>query len=86
MDAGHLVQMVNDISNFFYPAEEPAKAAASVAAHLRRAWDPRMRKQIVEVWRRGEGEFSDVGRAGVALLAGEAPRADATGVEPASAG
>ena len=74
MDAEHLVQMVNDISNFFAPAHAPAQAAAEIAAHIRRAWDPRMRRQIVEVWRSGEGDFSDTGRAGIALLAADPPR------------
>jgi NADH-dependent formate dehydrogenase delta subunit FdsD len=74
MDAEYLVQMVNDIADFFYPAQEPAAAAAAVAAHVRRAWDPRMRKQVIEVWRRGEGAFSDVGRASIAILAADPPR------------
>jgi formate dehydrogenase subunit delta len=74
MNPEYLVQMVNDISNFFYPAEDAGKAAASVAAHLRRAWDPRMRRQIVEIWKQGRGEFEDVAKAGVALLAADAPR------------
>ena len=73
MDAEYLVQMVNDISNFFAPANEPAQAAAEVAAHLKRLWEPRMRRQIVEIWRSGDGAFSDVARAAVALLAAGAP-------------
>ena len=77
MDAEHLVEMVNDISNFFAPAHPPAQAAAEVAAHVRRTWDPRMRRAIVETWRAGEGEFGDVGRAAIALLAAADPAVNA---------
>lgn len=69
MDAEYLVQMANDISNFFAPANPPAQAAAEVATHIRRQWEPRMRRQIIEIWRSGGGEFSDVARAAIALLA-----------------
>ena len=75
MEAEYLVQMVNDIGNFFSPAHPPVQAATEIAAHIRRSWDPRMRRQIVEVWRGGAGEFSDVGRAAIALLAADPPRA-----------
>jgi formate dehydrogenase subunit delta len=73
MDAEHLVDMVNDIANFFAPASGTTQAPADVASHLKRFWEPRMLRQIVEVWRSGRGEFSDVARAAVALLAKEAP-------------
>ncbi len=73
MDAEHLVQMVNDIANFFVPASGAAQAPAEVASHLQRFWEPRMQRQIVEVWRSGAGEFSEVARAAIALLAREAP-------------
>jgi formate dehydrogenase subunit delta len=73
MDAEHLVDMVNDIANFFAPASGAELAPAEVASHLRRFWEPRMRRQIVEVWRDGHGEFSEVARAAVALIAKDAP-------------
>ena len=69
MDADYLVQMANDIGNFFGPAHEPAQAAIEVANHIRRQWEPRMRRQLIDIWRSGDGEFSDVARAAVALLA-----------------
>ena len=73
MDAEHLVEMVNDIANFFAPASGAQQAPADVAAHLKRFWEPRMLRQIVAVWRAGHGEFSEVGRAAVALLAKDVP-------------
>jgi len=74
MHADTLVRMVNDISAFFAPANAEAEAAAEVAGHLKRSWEPRMRRQIVEIWQAGHADFSPVGRAAVALLAAEAAR------------
>jgi formate dehydrogenase subunit delta len=68
MDPQHLVAMVNEIAAFF-AGEDPANAAANVANHLRRYWDPRMRKQILaHVGKGGEG-LTAVARAGVELIA-----------------
>ena len=67
MDAHHLVTMVNEIAAFF-AGEDPGKAAENVANHLRRYWDPRMRRQIVEHATRGGEGLSQVGRAGVELI------------------
>lgn len=68
MDAHHLVTMVNEIAAFF-AGEDPGKAAENVANHLRRYWDPRMRRQIVEHAQTHGGEgLSQVAKAGVALI------------------
>jgi formate dehydrogenase subunit delta len=67
MDPQHLVDMVNEIAAFF-AGEEPAKAAENVANHLRRYWDPRMRRQIVTHVTEGGAGLSDVAKAGVALI------------------
>jgi formate dehydrogenase subunit delta len=74
MHAETLVRMVNDISAFFAPANPEPEAAAEVAGHIKRSWDPRMRRQIVEIWQAGHADFSAVGRAAVAILAAEAAR------------
>jgi formate dehydrogenase subunit delta len=67
MDSHHLVAMANEIAAFF-AAEDPAKAAENVANHLRRYWDPRMRRQIIEQASNGGEGLSQVARAGVALI------------------
>ena len=67
MDPEHLVAMVNEIAAFFV-GEDPGKAADNVANHLRRYWDPRMRKQIVAHASNGGEGLSEVARAGVELL------------------
>ncbi len=47
MEIGHLVHMANQIGAFFQAEPDRATALAGIATHLKRFWDPRMRKQIV---------------------------------------
>jgi len=47
MNIDHLVRMANDIGNFFKSEPDHSTAVDSVALHLKRFWDPRMRKEIV---------------------------------------
>jgi formate dehydrogenase subunit delta len=71
MNVERLVAMVNDIAAFF-AGEAGAGAPAAVANHLRRFWEPRMRKQIVEAYRDNPSslrDLSDTGRAAIAELA-----------------
>ena len=70
MDIEHMVKMVNEIS-LFYEGESGVgeKAAHDVANHLRRFWDPRMRKQIVSHYQSGAHGLDDVGRTAVGMLA-----------------
>jgi len=72
MRIDRLVAMANDISAFFAADPDRGQAAQNVALHLKRFWDPRMRRQIVEHYssRGGEG-LHDIARSGVALLAEE---------------
>jgi formate dehydrogenase subunit delta len=48
MNIDHLVTMANQIGSFFsaYPDAEQAKK--DIASHLKRFWEQRMRKQIVQ--------------------------------------
>jgi formate dehydrogenase subunit delta len=48
MQAERLVYMVNQIGDFFksYPHDQ---AVAGIADHVRKFWEPRMRKQIYDV-------------------------------------
>jgi formate dehydrogenase subunit delta len=66
----HMVKMVNEISAFWASeAPDPASASDSVATHLKRYWDPRMRRQIVEHFHAGAGGLSEIGRDAIAILA-----------------
>ncbi|HEX3064709.1 MAG TPA: formate dehydrogenase subunit delta [Dongiaceae bacterium] len=47
MTIQRLVYMANQIESFFI-AEAPDHAAAAIADHIRKYWDPRMRRQIFE--------------------------------------
>ena len=70
MNVHHLVKMLNEISAFWASeAADPKGAAESVATHLRRYWDPRMRRQIVEHYHAGAAGLSDIAREAVLILA-----------------
>jgi formate dehydrogenase subunit delta len=68
-----LVKMANEISLFFASGSAPTQAARDVATHMKRFWEPRMRRQIVTYYEKGQGEgLNDLAREAVALLAAEA--------------
>jgi formate dehydrogenase subunit delta len=65
-----LAEMANDIANFFAAEPERQVAIDGVCNHLRRYWEPRMRKQIVAHVREHGGEgLSELARAAVLKLA-----------------
>jgi formate dehydrogenase subunit delta len=68
----NLVTMANDIANFFHGAAEPGTAPRSVADHIRRYWEPRMRKQIIEYYAEGGAGLSDIARTAIGMLPGAA--------------
>jgi len=47
MSTEDLVRMANDIGHFFAAEPRHADGVAGIADHLRRFWDPRMRRQII---------------------------------------
>ena len=47
MDAHRLVKMANEIAAFFAVDPEREIVLESVAGHLKRFWDPRMRGEIL---------------------------------------
>ncbi len=69
MDYSHLVKMANDIGSFFASEPDAAVAAKSIAQHIERYWDPRMRRQIVTHYRDGGEGLADTPMRAVALLA-----------------
>jgi formate dehydrogenase subunit delta len=48
MNIEHLVSMANDISDFFDGEMGPGKAPPSIAQHISRYWEPRMRSAIID--------------------------------------
>ncbi len=70
MRAERLVSMANDIGSFFNAEADKAVAAQSVATHIKRYWDPRMRREIVAHYKeKGGAGLDPVARSAVALLA-----------------
>jgi formate dehydrogenase subunit delta len=68
MNAEHLVKMANEIGSFFAAGNDDAVAAGLIADHLRRFWDPRMRRQITAYLEGGGAGLSAPARRAVELL------------------
>ena len=70
MRAERLVSMANDIGHFFAAEPDQNVGAQSVANHIKRYWDPRMRREIVVYYReKGGAGLDPIARSAVALLA-----------------
>lgn len=69
MNIERLVAMVNDISRFFASEPDPVAGAAGVADHLKRFWEPGMRRQIVAHLAAGGEGLEPLAKQGVAKLA-----------------
>jgi formate dehydrogenase subunit delta len=78
MDDKKLVKMANEIAAFF--AVEPQRSAAvdGVASHLKRFWEPRMRRALLAMFDAGE-------QSGMHELVVEALRTQRSKLEPAKA-
>ena len=84
MNTDYLVKMVNEIAAFFEAERDPQEAAKSIANHLQRFWDPRMRKQIIAHLEDGGGDLRDAARAGVEVLRAGAAAANTAAAQPRS--
>jgi len=71
-----LVKMANEIAAFFAAEPDPDVRLAGVAGHLKRFWDPRMRRQLLR--------YVDEGGAGLGDVALEAIRKHRTDITPAA--
>ncbi len=47
MDIHHLCRMANQIGQFYRSLPNRPEALTSTATHLRRFWDPRMRRELL---------------------------------------
>ncbi len=72
MNPAQLTKMVNDIASFFEGESGPEKAVAEVASHMRRFWDPRMRREIVAHYAKGGDGLSEISLKAVKELAAAA--------------
>ncbi len=55
MHADSLVRMANQIGDFFAAMPERAEALEGIALHIKRFWDPRMRRELLAHVESGDG-------------------------------
>lgn len=68
MNIEHLIHMANQIGEFFEGEPDQEAAANAVASHLKRFWDPRMRREILHYAEdRGGTELRDIVRRAITL-------------------
>ena len=60
MDSDNLIRMANRIGDFFEAMPDAEEAVEGVATHIRKFWDPRMRRQLVEALDAGAPDASDI--------------------------
>jgi formate dehydrogenase subunit delta len=56
MDTHRLIKMANDIGAFFEAEPDRAVALDGVASHIRRFWEPRMRRELLRWVDKHNGE------------------------------
>lgn len=78
MESEHLVKMANQIGDFFVAMPERQEALDGIANHIRKFWEPRMRRQLYRHIDEAQGQ-------GLQPLVLEALTAQRTALEPAAA-
>jgi formate dehydrogenase subunit delta len=69
MNMDLLIKMTNEISEFFASTADTQAAAAAVANHLKRYWEPRMRAQMLRYYEERDGAgLTELAKSGVAIL------------------
>jgi formate dehydrogenase subunit delta len=65
-----LTTMVNDIANYFHAEPDHRLAVDGISEHLKKYWEPRMRRQIIAYVNSDDSnELSPLAREGVLRLA-----------------
>jgi formate dehydrogenase subunit delta len=68
--AEHLVQMANDIGNFFRSEPKREDAVAGIANHIAKFWTPRMREKLAaHMKQHGSDALDDLPRQALRSLA-----------------
>ncbi len=68
MNLEPLVKMANQIGQFFRAEPDRDAAVAGIESHLRRYWEPRMRKAIIQHLEQGGEGLDELPRAAVKRL------------------
>ncbi len=85
MNIDLLIKMTNEIGEFFAGTTDVDAAAAAVANHLKRYWEPRMRAQMISYYEERQGAgLSDLAKKAVALLREAAKSAPPAAHPPAT--
>ena len=63
MDVNNLIKMANQIGIFFESMPDRQQAVADIASHIRRFWEPRMRRALLDSLEQNDAEgLSDIVR------------------------
>ena len=68
-----LIKMANQITAFFEAESGEQDAPAMIASHLRRFWEPRMRREIIAYCETDGSGLDELALRAVKLLAAERP-------------
>lgn len=60
MDSDNLIHMANRIGTFFEAMPDRPEALEGIATHLKKFWDPRMRRQFIALIDAGGSGASDI--------------------------
>ena len=63
-----LVQMANDIGNFFRGEQQREAAVAGIANHIQSYWTRRMREKLIAQIQEGHAELDELPREALHLL------------------
>ncbi|SMF33234.1 formate dehydrogenase subunit delta [Pseudogulbenkiania subflava] len=55
MDTHHLTRMANQIGSFFEAMPDRQEALAGISQHIKRFWEPRMRRELQQYLQHGDG-------------------------------
>jgi formate dehydrogenase subunit delta len=64
----HIVQMANDIGNFFRSETDRKVALDGISNHINKFWTRRMRQRLLEYVQHGGGELDELPLAAVAQV------------------
>jgi formate dehydrogenase subunit delta len=78
----HIVQMANDIGNFFRAETHRQVAVDGIANHINKFWTPRMRRKLLEYVQQGGTGLDELPQAAMAKVI-VTPAAAAGNPEPA---
>jgi formate dehydrogenase subunit delta len=81
----HIVQMANDIGNFFRAETDRQVAVAGISNHINKFWTRRMRQKLLEYVQHGGNELDELPRAALAQVTVAPPTQGAAIGAPAAA-